>query len=432
MNKAICATLAIVLGSPLALSTAYGYETAEDQFTQGITAFRTENYREAVRAFEQAKKAGLRRPALDYNLGVCYFRLGEYSKASTAFRSAAEHKPLAAISHYNLGLVERKQGHQEQAHRWFRIAANESSDPRLRALAEQQISDLNAPPQSPWVGGVLAAVGYDDNLLDPTKQAGSSKGSTFGNVLVYGSGIINGSYENGWRLDLSGYFSRYTSQSYFDMNMYQAGIVKVQQWAQWATEFGGQFEHDTLGGSDYLNTVSFLAGGSKPINEQLQLRLRYRYSNINALATAFDPLQGSRQEARIQLEDHNDTRRIRVGYDLELNNRNDFSSGGNFTSYSATRHTIFTGGEIGLQGAWRIGGELSYRLSHYNDANRTAGVPGQTVRDDKRLMGTVRLVRKMSDKLKLQGEYSYTDNSSNIGSYSYKRNVYSVGVNYVF
>ena len=340
---------------------------------------------------------------------------------------------MTAIAHYNLGLVERKLGNTSKADYWFRLSASEATDPKLRVLAERQLSaskDTAATP--PWVGGIFVTAGYDDNLLDPTRQAGSSKGSTFGSLLAYGSGMVSGTYSDGWRLDLSGYFSRYPSQSYFDMNMFQAGIFKTQRSERWTTELGGQLEQDTLGGNDYLRTASFVAGGTRPLQDQMRVRLRYRYSSINSLSTAFDPLQGSRHEARIQLEQRRDNRRLHIGYDLELNNRNDLAAAGTFTSYSATRHMVFAGGEMALEGPWRLGGELSYRLSRYNDANKVAGVPGQVVRDDRRVMGTVRLIRTVSDKLKLQAEYSHTDNSSNIGSYSYSRNIYSVGLNYLF
>jgi len=65
MNTTIRTALATLLGTTLVISTAYGADLPEDHFQQGLTAFKAENYRNALHEFELAQKAGLRRPSLD-------------------------------------------------------------------------------------------------------------------------------------------------------------------------------------------------------------------------------------------------------------------------------------------------------------------------------------------------------------------------------
>jgi len=419
------------------VAAAYAETTGAGYFREGVTAFKDGRYQSALELFRQARSRGETRPALYYNLGVCYFRLGRYGEARTEFRRAAQHRPLAAVSHYNIGLIEQKLGNTRLANESFRLAANEADDPRLRALAERQLPPAERPKTAsesgvPWVSGINATIGHDDNLIDPTKQAGSAKGSSFGSLLVYTTGMISGDYDSGVRLDVNGYFVRYPSQAYFNMNMLQAGLAKVDSWAQWKTEYGAQLNQDTLDGRDYLRTATAQLGATRQLQEHLKLRLRYRYSNIQSLNKAFDPLQGNQQQFTVQLGRRLATSRVRLGYEFESNNRNDLTTATSFTSYSPTRNMVYIDGQMALQDAWRLGGGLSYRTSRYNDPNTVSGSAARTTRDDRRWVGSISLARDMTKKLRVKAEYSHTDNHSNIAAYTYKRNVYSVGVSYVF
>lgn len=429
--------MALALGTSVFSVAAYAETTGDSYFREGVTAFKDGRYQSALELFRQARSKGETRPALYYNLGVCYFRLGKYSEARTEFRRAAEHRPLAAISHYNIGLIEQKFGNTRLANESFRLAANEAEDPRLRALAERQLPPAERPKtvstsRAPWVSGINAAVGHDDNLIDPTKQAGSAKGSSFGSLLVYTTGMISGNYDDGVRLDLNGYFIRYPSQAYFNMNMLQAGLAKVDSWTNWKTEYGAQLNQDTLDGRDYLRTATVQLGANRQLQEHLKLRLRYRYSDINSLNKAFDPLQGKQQQFTVQLSQRSVASRLRVGYEFESNNRNDLTATTGFTSYSPTRNMVYVDGEMIFQGSWHLGGGLSYRTSRYNDPNTVTSSGTSTTRDDRRVVGRISLARDMTKKMRVTAEYSHTDNHSNIAAYTYKRNFYSVGVSYVF
>ena len=429
--------MALFLGSGVASAFAYGEPVAQHSFQDGLIAYKHGNYKTALYLFEQAEREGSTRPSLYYNLGVCYYRLGRYRDARLQFSHAAIHKPLAAVSHYNIGLIEQKLTNKRQADYWFRLAANETDDANMRALAERQLppepENISASPHaSPWIAGVNIAFGYDDNLLDPTKQAGSSKGSSFGNLLAYTSGILAGNYDNGLRLDASGYFVRYPDQAYFNMNLLQAGVTKLQHWERWRTAIGAQLEQDTLSGRDYLRTLSAHANAARELRDGLKLRLRYRYSDISSLNSLYDPLAGSQQQIKIQLEQRDAKSRMHIGYQYEINNRNDLTTTTGFTSYSPTRNMIYVNGEIRIEGPWQLGGAISYRTSHYNNPDTIVGNHNRTIRNDARWLGRVILSRDMGKNLKMLAEYSHADNHSNIAVYSYQRNVYSLGISYLF
>jgi len=63
----------------------------------------------------------------------------------------------------------------------------------------------------------------------------------------------------------------------------------------------------------------------------------------------------------------------------------------------------------------------------YDSANIFANGTRKT-REDDRALAALGLSRNLGKSLKINLDYKYTDNTSNINSYDYTRNVYSVGV----
>lgn len=122
-----------------------------------------------------------------------------------------------------------------------------------------------------------------------------------------------------------------------------------------------------------------------------------------------------------------DGRSFRLGYELENNNRDDYLSGNNFISYSATRHELALAATQPAGADWRftLGGD--YRLSRYNDADVIAGVSAAR-REERRWRWSLEAEYHLSRHLDLVAEYHYTNNDSNIVLRSYQRNQYTLGV----
>ena len=117
--------------------------------------FRSKVYAAALERYQEAEKAGLSSPLLDYNMGLTCYRLGKYDEAVTHLERAYHDESLAALAAYNLGLAERAGGHADAAARWFDAAATHAVGTPLEKLARQSLavpqSDLalaaNRPPR---------------------------------------------------------------------------------------------------------------------------------------------------------------------------------------------------------------------------------------------------------------------------------------------
>jgi hypothetical protein len=372
----------------------------------------------------------MKQPKLDYNIGVCYYRLSQYARAKRAFLRAADHPPLRDLSHYNVALVESARNREDEARIWFGRVYSESDNARLKALAARRLGLEVAPERaggSKWFGGFSTAVGYDDNIEDPSQTGVTDKGDNFAKLLLYTSGLLQGSHRNGLRLGLNGYFLRHQDVSAYDINLLQANLTKSFTVADWRNRAGVGLEQTSLGGDDYLQTVKLTMTGEMPLSASDALRLRYRYSSIASQDAAYDKLEGNRHEAELRWQRKRNSRRLRASYEYEVNDREDYQGATTFSSYSPTRHTLELRAGIEPAQAWEFDGRLAYRNSRYADANVLVG-GGSVTREDDRLLAGVALSRRLSASLKVDLDYKYTDNDSNLDVYDYSRSIYSIGL----
>ena len=76
----------------------------------GSSYFRLNNFFQAVRYFEEAKKISPDGYAIYFNLGTTYYNMGNYDKAILNYRRALGFMPNNADIHYNLGMVYGAKG----------------------------------------------------------------------------------------------------------------------------------------------------------------------------------------------------------------------------------------------------------------------------------------------------------------------------------
>lgn len=429
MNKKIFRSLTLIAGLLLAGQVWAG--TSDDAFAAGLKASRGGDYLYALSRFELARRSGMDSAALDYNLGVCHYKLRHYPQASEAFRRATRSKELKPLALYNLGLVALAQRDHAQAEQWFTQARDASTEEDVRTLAERQLTRLQQPSGTDlkqwWLVSASANLGHDDNVLDPASEVVRSRSDNLAELFAIASGPISGTLRDGVRLDVSAYALRYASISEYDMNVLRGGAAWLHLLGNWQGEAGLHYETSSLGGEGYLDTTTLTLQGSHKWREDAQLRLRYRYGLITSRDDAYDPLQGTRQQFDIQNRWRRTDGQLLLGYQLELNNRDDLTTATTFSSYSPTRHTLRLGVEQALASPWIGGLDASLRNSRYDTAN-VLGSGRHVVRQDNQFQLKLRARRPLDKTWEVALEYSHTRNDSNINIYDYDRNLIMGGV----
>lgn len=391
-------------------------------FEAGARAFQDGRYGAAAHAFEQARAAGLERPALDYNLGVSYFRLGEYRRAAAWFRRLLNEPAFAPLAHYNLGLVARRLGEGRAAEEHF-LQASLTGDDRLRSLAERQLEAPRAPsvPDRDWRAFALAGFGYDDNVnLIPTDIA-TSVADRFVEVYAVGSGVLAGTRRRGVSLHGRAYVQRYdevTANDYTHLRVLGRGNRPL---GGWDTFVGGFAARDTLAGDGFQRGVGIEAGARRVLHDDGVLILSYLHERIDSLDPDYDYLEGRRQELRAEYLRPWGAQDVGVAYEVEWNDREDTL----LESYSPTRHTLRLEYDRRLDAQWRLGAHASYRRSDYPAAPALE-------REDERWRTRVSAARDFGRRWTVEGRWEHVDNRSNDPLRDYERNIYSMELQWLF
>ena len=185
-----------------------------------------------------------------------------------------------------------------------------------------------------------------------------------------------------------------------------------------------------VGGNGLDRTATLQITGERKISGRNKLRLRYGLSRVDDLDTAYSYLSGWRHQAQIESTLYEGRHQLRITYRFEYNDRNDLQTP-LFTSYSPTRHTLGIRDVFPIADRLKVGIELKYRYSHYHDASEQVG-GSYITREDKRYRAIARLVYNVSKQMDLTGEYTHTDNHSNLPIEQYKRDQYQLNLTYLW
>jgi hypothetical protein len=273
--------------------------------------------------------------------------------------------------------------------------------------------------------------GYDDNVLlsdSQTTLAPSNQGDNFLELRAFASRYLHGGFEDGWRVDLGGYY-----RAYLDLNDYNSGVANVRilysrLFTSWYVETGGKVELQTSG-DQHLATVGTYGLQAMHAAASLIWRLHNDFSYYKA-GPDYAFIQGWQNRTGFDLSHRTATTRLRFGYELEVNHRKDNAFGNEFTSYSPLRHRLFADVQQSITSRLRLDAELEYRASKYKDANvelNTNSVLISAKRDDDRLTGSLRLAYQMRPQWAWVADYQFAKNDSNFDQYGYRNNQASIG-----
>jgi len=410
---------------------AYGATEDEAYYDEALEAFRAGDYERAVDGFLRANTAGRSDATLYYNLGSSYYKLERYTEAGIAFQRAAQDPKMAPLATYNLGLVAYQQGNTAIAASHFRRTLAIAENDKLRQLAEAMLARSEpapstaaraAPPASPWTSFVEAGYGDDDNVtLISADQAliSSYQRDRFLELLAYAGRRLTGDSRKGVRIAGGIYALRYFDLTAFDTTTLHLGIGRNDTWNEWRMATDLDVYRTTLSANPFTRTSTLTVQGRRRIPGFDQLRLRYRLSRIDELATIFDYLDGWRNEFDASLRWRAGTTRLRLDYEYEYNNREDRRTTP-FISASPQRNTLRAVARQPFTNEFTGTLDLQYRYSRYRDPNEVA--PGVFVQREDIYTRTIgRFEYALSDDKELSLEYRFTDNRSNIPYYTYDR-----------
>ena len=234
------------------------------------------------------------------------------------------------------------------------------------------------------------------------------------------------------QLSLLADVQKYSSQTLYDFTQLKLSVARYGRFGDWETRFSGAWGESYLGGNGYLRSIDAEVRGRYPLSSDSQLRLRYRVSNLTATSANADPLNGWRHQLRAGLRAAVGPHALITYYQLELNDRDDYTSaGGLFSSYSATRHSVNVIAYLDLGSPWSGRLDGRYRFSQYNDPNDLSASLSRKREDNQFRIGA-QLARSIAKGWEVEAQYSYYDNQSNIDVYSYSRSVLSLGVQHYF
>ena len=405
------AVLVVIAIALLAPRPVHGADASE-LFADGERAFAGGDYREALRLFEAARAAGATGPSSHYNIGVCQYRLGDYEAAEASFASLAAAFPaMRELAEYNRGLALLADGKRSAAQTAFE-RARVSTDEKIAALASAQLGELAASPAVAvprWRGYLSGGLGYDGNvaLVDDL-----SLGRTASSPVMEALGVATRAFRAPLRIDATAYLVRYPDAGEFDQSAVRVALTTEHDVGRWTLAAGPTLSRTTLDGDGFEESLGADLRLRRSIGDRLWFDARVVYDDVDAGDARFAYLEGSRRQVRLAVQQAG-LPSVRVGYDLERNERSD-------PGVSAERERLSLSYERQLPGEWTAGARLAHRKSRYSDAV----VP----RKERLLELSLGARRDLTIGWTLSAEFRWSDNDSTTAAFEYQSRRLTVGL----
>lgn len=410
----------------LLAATGFGAESGADPFGDGVKAFHRGDYAAAAKRFEQALAAGLDTPALRYNLGASLYKLGRYAEAEAAFGAIAADPAWSALAWYNMALSAHQRGADARAREYAENARRNAAAGEVRTLAAALLERLGAGRRSAR-GRVQIYLGHDSNVTltadDQTLEA-TRMADAFLQLQASADGDLG---TGGARWEASLYSVNYRDLSDNDITQLRLGASRPVDYAGWQWDAGVRWRYLWLAGQGLQQVGTLALEGTRALERQRELRAEAQVSTIDTVDSAFEFLDGSRQQLDLSLGQPVGGGWLSTGLSWERNNRADLATGADFFSFSSTRYGAWASGSWPLAAAWRLEPYAIYYRARYADAELRAGVPSGT-RTDAHLELALRARRQLSAAWELLAEYVYIENDSNLRDFNYNQRLILLGL----
>lgn len=398
--------------------------SAETDFSEGARLFKAGDYSSAVTRFKKAEKQGMDSVALHYNLASSYYKLEDYEKARHYFELVAKSSKMRDLAEYNLGLIALKQDGDDEARQHFNRLVKESKDAKIVTLARSKLYDMKKADDR-WKAYLSANMGYDDNITALPSDSAADISDSFYTLAASVDAVLSGKRNEGWVADAS--YSRldFSDTDIYDDYRYAVGIRRESVLGSWDTRIHLNLTNKNYGGEDFQTITKLDMIGKKSLTKTGRLYLRYRYEDVGSNNEIYDYLEGSRQRATIEYRDYTSKNIKQISYELELNDRDELVASTYAYEYSPTRHTVRGKYTQILSEAWRLTGDLSYRVSDFPES-------ASFERSDDQSKLTLAAEYRFDKSLKLKASALFVNNESTVEFYDYDKTMVLLGVSKLF
>lgn len=428
---------AVFLSLPLS-GQAFGVEASANHYRNGTLEFKAGNYSQALDHFRKAVDSGNADDALLYNLGVTHYKLAEYRDSRNYFEQLLDKPEWAELARYNLGLVLRELGEEAESTRAFRHLALDADNEKIRYLASQQLHERVESEQDVARSAVLLGLsaGYDSNVIafpEQLQESASLSADSFTELLAYGQTYLQGQRGDGYRLHGYAFSRRYGDLESFDTSAFSAELNREHALGDWIIEYGIDVQRTAVDGETLATRTQLVLGAWKEAAAN-RYSLGYR-PGFHAAGDAYPQLEGYSHRFDAKWRHNRDAWRLHAGYRLELNDREDLAADGMFFSYSPVRHRVEVKADWIPRDDWRLTAGARFEHAEYADENRLIDTDGElriATRESDFLGVSLRGEYDISREWQVHAELRHDVVDDTFELYSYDRNTFMIGVDWLF
>ncbi|MCI0506257.1 MAG: hypothetical protein L0Z73_09135 [Gammaproteobacteria bacterium] len=403
-------------------------------YQKGKQAFSRKQYSEAIDAFKKAFDHGYDEARLHHAWGAALYQTRQYNEAQQHFLKALKDPAFTQLANLNLGLVALQQNQNDQAISWFLKARDNGDSHKVRILAEEMLHRMNYSAEESLLPEativyISMKAGYEDQAYSiALDEVGAS--DQFLQFNLYASMRILGDEYKGVNANFNVFSlqNRESQDTEVSTMMMQLGYYKKQP--LWRVNSNLGVTPSYLAGEPYTTAVSADLQLQYNLVRSMTLGGLLSYESVKAESAEVDYAAGQIVKSRVQLKQNTNRSTYYLTCQYEKHDLHDRTLGSNFYSYSPTRRSIQLQHRYQLRQAWSAITKLRYRRSEYADVNQIDGEIKPRVEDQ--IEAGFTLSYLLSRHATLLMGILHTDNRSTWEQYTYQRNEYTVGMEWLF
>lgn len=424
-----------------------GRESAEIRFSRAVLLYDDKKYAEATQELLKAHKLDPRNTNVIYYLALSLSAQGNNAEAEAYLRKGLEAQPKNANLQYLLAYNFRAQGKTEAAKQLAESIQLEPASP-LVGPSRELLTALRTPRRgdSPFWLELSTRAQYDSNLAlranRRSRTPGLGQAASWGNLLGLSSEYSffrSGNWQAAARYDMYQIFNYQNHK--FDYNDHViGGRVTYNDVLPGGQRFfvTGRSFYDVLlqQGRIFLQRPTGLLDSylywDKTGSNRTRLLYQLQYENFNEhpprdLPAFFPAPLGQRQDRRdafnhrVGLVHYIFFDRQRYGINIGYNFDREDAYGQNWR-YDG--HRPVAGVLVTLPWEIRATTNLEFHFRHYDGTNSLA----HKTRKDQELLALFSLAKDITPNLAVTLEHLWNSSNSTIGTYSFKRQTYSLGL----